>query len=102
MINLRGKIVPVVDLRMRMGLPIEAQTGETRIVIAETGGLAVGMVVDAVREVMTLSEEECETPSELITDVDSDLVVKVGKRDDTLILLMNLDKALHISTEDRQ
>ncbi|NJN98906.1 MAG: chemotaxis protein CheW [Anaerolineales bacterium] len=92
--NLRGHILPVIDLRRRFGLPPAEPTKATRIVVVEIDGNTVGMVVDAVSEVLGVSEEAIEPLSPLVNTVDSAFIngiVKVGER---LIILLDLRKTL--------
>ena len=104
--NLRGEVLPVIDLRKRFGLPLGEATKDTRIVNVEVDGIRVGMVVDAVSEVLRVSEEDIEPPSPLVTTVDSARpmsgfitgIAKVG--DGTggsgrLIILLDLAKVLN-------
>ena len=65
--NLRGSILPVIDLRKRLRLPVLDRTKETRIVVVNMDGLKVGMVVDAVSEVLTISDDVIEPPPPSIT-----------------------------------
>jgi purine-binding chemotaxis protein CheW len=69
--NLRGEVLPVIDLRNRFGLPLGETTKDSRIVVVEVDGVRVGMVVDAVTEVLTVAEEAVEPPSPIVTTVDS-------------------------------
>jgi len=93
-VNLRGKIVPVIDLRTRLMLPCTAETGSTRIVVVEVEQGVVGMIVDAVSEVLRLPVSQIEPPSELVADVEADLIRGVGKREDGLVILLDIEKAL--------
>ncbi len=99
--NMRGEVLPVIDLRKRFGLPTpsEAFTKETRLVNVELGGLKIGMVVDAVTEVLSISEEEIEPPSPITTTVDSAFITGIAKVEERLIILLDLDKVL--STEEQ-
>lgn len=95
-VNLRGKIVPVIDLRRRLGLPPEEETGATRIVVVEVETGIVGMIVDGVSEVLRLTSGQIEPPSDLVADVDTDLVRGVGKRDSGLVILLDIEKTLRL------
>lgn len=94
-INLRGKIVPVLDLRKRFGMtPIEP-TKATRIIIVEIAGKTVGLLVDGVREVLRLSSDAIEpTPDLVSSDLDAAFLRGVGKLGDRLILLLELSRLL--------
>jgi purine-binding chemotaxis protein CheW len=92
--NLRGKVLPVVDLRKRFGLPIGEATKETRIVVTQVGGLGVGMMVDRVSEVLRVPAEAIEPPSPLVTTVDSAFITGIAKVDDRLVILLDLEQVL--------
>jgi purine-binding chemotaxis protein CheW len=97
--NLRGEVLPVVDLRRRFGLPQEEATKDTRIVNVEVDGVRVGMVVDAVSEVLRVAEEDIEPPSPIVTTVDSAFIAGIAKVDERLIILLDLARVL--STEEQ-
>jgi purine-binding chemotaxis protein CheW len=88
-INLRGRVIPVIDLRRRLGLPPGERNRMTRIVVVEGEGGTVGMVVDAVSEVLTVSGESVEPPSPYV-GADVDCVRGIAKVDQRLIILLDL------------
>ncbi|HWI64786.1 MAG TPA: chemotaxis protein CheW [Symbiobacteriaceae bacterium] len=92
--NLRGRVIPVVDLRRRLGLPVSAATKSTRIAVAELEGGQVGMIVDAVLEVLRVPQSSIEPPSQLLSKVDSEYVQGVAKVDNRLIILLDLARVL--------
>lgn len=93
-INLRGNVIPVVDLRKRFNLPVMDQTVDNRIVVVDIDGQGIGMVVDAVQEVIRISTESIEPPSEAITTEESDYLLGIVKLDDRLIILLDMKKVL--------
>lgn len=93
-VNLRGKIVPVVDLRSRMGIASAQATDQSRIIVVESGSGSVGMVVDAVSEVVRLSAEQVQPPPILVADLETDLVLGLGRLDGDLVILLDLDRVL--------
>jgi purine-binding chemotaxis protein CheW len=98
--NLRGEVLPVIDLRKRFGLPLDqARSKDTRIVVVEIDGKKVGMVVDAVSEVLRVADEAIEPPSPIVTTVDSAFIRGIAKVDERLIILVELAKVL--STEEQ-
>ncbi len=98
-LNLRGQIVPVIDLRKRLGLPNAEETNSSRIVVTEVEENVVGMIVDAVTEVLSLPSSLIEPPSDLIADVEYDLIKGVGKKDDQLVILLDVPKTVHLENE---
>lgn len=99
-INLRGVIVPVIDLRRRFGLPVTEATKATRVVVVENHGVLIGMVVDAVTETLRMPVANIEPFSALVLSVDSKYLRGVGKLEDRLIILLSLDKILDQSEAD--
>jgi purine-binding chemotaxis protein CheW len=94
LVNLRGKTIPVVDLRIRMNLPEEADTESTRIIVVETAHGNVGIVVDAVTEVASIGAESIDEAPQLVNDVAAEFVRGVAKRESDLVTLLDLDMAL--------
>jgi len=92
--NLRGRVIPVVDLRKRLGLPATPPTKETRIAVAELGGDLIGMVVDAVLEVLRIPQSAVEPPSPMFTKVETQNVLGVAQVDGRLIILLDLARVL--------
>ncbi|MEE8122370.1 MAG: chemotaxis protein CheW, partial [Anaerolineales bacterium] len=92
-ISLRGKLLPVVDLRKRLGLPQEDATIDTRIIVVDIYG-AKGRVVDSVSEVLNVPVEAIEPPSPVVTTVGSDFIKGIAKVEDRLVNLLDLAKAL--------
>lgn len=96
-INLRGKIVPILDLRKRLELPAKERTSGTRIIVVEYGECTVGLIVDGVSGVLRIPQDQIEPPSELVSGLDSDYVRGIGKQDDMLIILLNLPQVLRFA-----
>lgn len=94
-VNLRGKIVPVIDLRKRFGMPPLEPTKATRIIIVEVLGKTIGIIVDAVREVLRLAAEAVEPTPEMVSGgVDTAFFKGVGKLEDRLIILLELNRLI--------
>lgn len=93
-INLRGSIIPVIDLRKRFALPVETLTKASRIVVVESVGQMIGMVVDAVAETLRISTNDIEPPSPVIASIDAEYLRGVGKQDNRLVILLDLDRVL--------
>jgi purine-binding chemotaxis protein CheW len=93
-INLRGKVIPVVDLRRRFGLPTADHTRASRIVVVEIGDQVVGIVVDGVSEVLRVNSAIVEPPSPVVTGIDSEYLHGIAKLADRLVILLDLDRIL--------
>jgi purine-binding chemotaxis protein CheW len=97
-INLRGKVIPVVDLRKRFGLSV-TNTDETRIIIVEVESHTVGVIVDDVAEVLRLSTDEIEPPPANFI-MDAAYMQGLGKVDNRLVILLHIDKILTSKEEE--
>ena len=100
-INLRGQLIPIIDLRTRFGMPRAEHTKHTRIVVTEIGAKQVGMVVDSVSEVLRLPVEQVEDAPEMIAQVETEYIRGVGKLGDRLIIMLDLQKIIN-TQEKRQ
>ncbi|MCQ6963449.1 chemotaxis protein CheW [Methanolobus chelungpuianus] len=95
-INLRGKIIVVMDLDKRFGLPSKEITEESRIIVADVDGSIVGMVVDSVSEVIRLMASSVDPTPEIIThSINASYLRGVGKIDDRLLILLNLENIIN-------
>lgn len=92
--NLRGKVLPVIDLRKRLGLAASEPTKNTRIIVMEVQGVTVGMVVDGVNEVLRIGTEAIEPPSPVVTTAESAFITGVAKVAERLVILLDLSKVL--------
>jgi purine-binding chemotaxis protein CheW len=92
--NLRGAVLPVMDLRKRFGQPPQAATKDSRIVVAVMGALKVGMIVDGVSEVLRVADDAIEPPSPLVTTVETTFIKGIAKVADRLIILLELSQVL--------
>jgi purine-binding chemotaxis protein CheW len=93
-INLRGKVIPVVDLRRRFGLPSAEHTRSSRIVVVEIGDQVVGIVVDGVSEVLRVNTATVEPPSPVVAGIDSEYLHGIAKLPERLVILLDLDRVL--------
>lgn len=96
-INLRGRIIPVVDLRPRLGLYVDEPSRDSRIVVVNIQGHDVGLYVDAVSEVLAIPDEVIEAPDNLVLDFDATHLHGIAKLEDRLILLLELASALDVA-----
>lgn len=92
-INLRGRVIPVVDLRKRFGLKDESRNDDTRIMIVDISGQTVGIIVDAVNEVVRMSASSIEPPPPSFI-LESQYIDGIGKLEERLIILLNIDRIL--------
>ncbi len=97
-INLRGKVIPVIALRKRFGLEELAHDKQTRIVVIEIKGTVLGFIVDSVSEVLRIPVETVEPPPRL-GKVEREYVSGVGKLDNRLLILLDVDRLMSDSEE---
>ena len=94
LVNLRGKTIPVIDLRSRFSLPASEETDSSRIIVVDSDSGQIGVVVDAVTEVMTLQGDQIDDTPALVSDPSNQFVKGVAKSNDKLITLLDLDFAI--------
>jgi len=94
--NLRGTVLPVIDLRTRFGLPEAEATRDTRIVVVDVDSTKVGMIVDAVTEMLRVPQEAIEPPSPLVVTSTSAFITGIAKVNDQLVILVDLGKVLSV------
>jgi len=93
-INLRGKVMPVLDLRQRFELPQNTPIGQQRIMEVEIENQVLGMIVDSVTEVISVPVDAIETPPPMIADIGGEYLNGIAKLHDRIIILLNFDKVL--------
>lgn len=93
-INLRGKVIPIIDLRRRFGFSSKQHDKHTRIIVIEINNMIVGFVVDSVSEVLRIPAATVEPPPPVVAGVESEYISGVGKLQDRLLILLDLDKLL--------
>jgi len=93
-INLRGRVIPVLDLRIKLGMPRKEHDKNTRIIVVELKGKTIGFIVDEVSEVLRIPKSITEAPPEMVGGVNSDFITSIGKLDDRLLILLDLEKIL--------
>lgn len=91
-INLRGEIIPVLELAQKLHLGTFTSTDETRIIIFKIEDVSVGFIVDEVVEVLTIPEENIENINQVSNDVAIDYICGIGKIKGKIVTLLNLDK----------
>ena len=95
--NLRGSVLPVLDLKLRLGLPPGSTTEDTRIVIVKTGDAAVGVLVDSVSEVVGISRDKIEPPQNVGGMISQNYLSGVGKLDNRLLILLDIHNTISIN-----
>jgi purine-binding chemotaxis protein CheW len=97
-VNLRGKVIPVLDLRLRFGLKAMGYTDRTCIIVVETegpsGALTIGLVVDSVSEVLNIHKEDIENPPEFGSKLNIDFILGMAKINGGVKILLDIDKVL--------
>lgn len=91
-INLRGRIIPVMDLRIRFGHDRGEAKDENRIVVVEVHGRTIGFIVDRVHKVLRIDGRIIDAPPDLVCPIDSDIVAGVGHLEDRLLILLDLGR----------
>lgn len=94
LINLRSTVIPIVDLRLRFGMPEEAMTDETRIMVMNVGGKTVGIIVDAVSEVLRISRDQIAPPPPTVCSQGREYLTGLAKLDKRLLILLDVDRLL--------
>jgi purine-binding chemotaxis protein CheW len=98
LINLRGQIVTAIDLRKRLEFPPRDAEQRSMNVVVQTPGGVVSMLVDAIGDVVEVEEAIYEAPPETLTGVAKDLILGVYKFEDRLLLELDIDKAVTVSS----
>ncbi|MDP4179462.1 MAG: chemotaxis protein CheW [Bacillota bacterium] len=99
-INLRGDIAPIMDLRERFDLPHSEETEETRIIIVKFEEIQFGIIVDEVKEVINICEDNIESITSLGNEGLMENILGAGKVDDRVITLLNIEKLVNISIKE--
>jgi len=92
-INLRGKVIPVIDLRKKFGIPAKEADAHSRIMVVDVGN-TVGLVVDSVSEVLRISTDTVEPPPAMTGTGSEEYIRGIGKLEDRLVILLDLDKLI--------
>jgi purine-binding chemotaxis protein CheW len=93
-INLRGKVIPVVDLRLKFSMVEAEHTEETCIIVVDVGRVEMGIIVDKVSEVLDIDPEEIEDTPSFGTSVDTDFILGMGKANNKVTILLDISKVL--------
>jgi purine-binding chemotaxis protein CheW len=93
-INLRGKVIPVVDLRLKFGLAEGRRTDETCTIVVDVGSVEMGIIVDKVSEVLNIPADDIEDTPSFGTNVDTEFILGMGKAKGKVTILLSIDKVL--------
>jgi purine-binding chemotaxis protein CheW len=99
-VNLRGRIIPVINLRSRLGLNVKEYDSETRIIVVDLNDKTIGFIVDEVKEVLRIPKSITEQPPEIVSGVDAEYITAIGKLKDRLLILLDLTKILSNNEEN--
>jgi purine-binding chemotaxis protein CheW len=94
--NLRGTVLPVIDLRMRFGLETQPDTKRSRVIIVTMGNIKVGVMVDGVSEVLRVPDESIEPLPPMVNSVNADFLKGIARLEDRLIILLDVEKVLDV------
>jgi purine-binding chemotaxis protein CheW len=93
-INLRGVVIPVIDMRKRFSLPPRGEGEETKVIIASVDRRIVGIIVDEVTEVIPVQRSEIQPPPRVVKGVEATYLLGVCRYQDDILLILNLDEIL--------
>ena len=99
-VNLRGTIYPIFNLRTRLHMMPYMAMDDTKIILIHLGELKVGMIVDSLREILTIQEEELEQKSKVLEKYESKYIEEIVKKDDRMIVILNVDLLLADDEEE--
>jgi len=93
-VNLRGIIVPIIDMRIRFGIGAPSYDQFTVVIVLNIGGRVVGMVVDSVSDVITLSQEQIKPAPEMGSALDTDYLIGLGTLEERMLILVDIDRLM--------
>jgi purine-binding chemotaxis protein CheW len=99
--NLRGSVLPVIDLEKRFGIPPHEKTRETRIVVVNMDSVKIGMIVAAVSEVLTIDDSVIEPAPAIVTTINSRFITGIARIDTRLVILLDLNLVLTEGEKDQ-
>jgi|Deesub1362A_J573_1020465.scaffolds.fasta_scaffold00398_39 purine-binding chemotaxis protein CheW len=97
LINLRGRVIPVISLRKRFGLKEKDSDERSRIMIMDIQGITIGLVVDSVSEVLRIPAATVEPTPPIASDISTEFIKGIAKLDDRLIILIDMDRLIEKS-----
>jgi len=93
-VNLRGKVIPVTDLRLKFGMPGAETTEQTCIIVVDIGSVEMGILVDQVSEVLDIADDEIEEAPSFGVAVNTDFILGMGKTEGRVTILLDISKVL--------
>lgn len=93
-VNLRGRVIPVINLRTKLSLPKKEYDRNSRIIVVELENRTIGFIVDEVSEVLRIPVNITEKPPEMVSGVNAAFITAIGKLEDRLLILLDLEKVL--------
>ena len=93
-INLRGQIIPIIDMKKRFDLPLTEYTGDARIIVIQVIAHSFGVEVDSVSEVLRINSSNIEPAPHIVCSIDSKYITGVAKVGERLLILLDLDRLL--------
>ncbi|MBT3355614.1 MAG: purine-binding chemotaxis protein CheW [Candidatus Scalindua sp.] len=97
-INLRGKVIPVIDLRLKFSMQEEEHTQETCVIVTEVNSTSIGIIVDSVSEVLDIKSGEIEDTPSFGQGIDTDFIMGLGKVKEKIVIMLDIEEVL--SSED--
>ena len=91
-INLRGKVIPVINLRKKFDMEVLEWNKMTRILVCDVDGKVIGMIVDSVEEVLKIPQSTVEPTPDIVSTVNSEYIEGIAKRDDQLLIFLNVSR----------
>ncbi|MEJ2614609.1 MAG: chemotaxis protein CheW [Ignavibacteriaceae bacterium] len=96
-INLRGRVIPVIDLRLKLKIEKKEYDKNTRIIVVEVENKTIGFIVDSVNEVLRIPANLTEAPPDMVAGIESEYIKSVGKLEDRLLILIDIQKIIQIN-----
>ncbi|MFZ0453370.1 MAG: chemotaxis protein CheW [Ignavibacteriaceae bacterium] len=93
-INLRGRVIPVIDLRLKLKIEKKEYDKNTRIIVVEVDNKTIGFIVDSVNEVLRIPANLTEAPPDMVSGIESEFIKSVGKLEDRLLILIDIQKII--------
>lgn len=98
-VNLRGEVIPVIDLRKKFNLQESADTESNRIIIVTVDEITIGLIIDTSSEVLEIDKELIEEPPMAVSSIDHSYILGIGKVNDRLIILLDVAKIVSTSAQ---